>query len=297
MKPTSVQSLSLQKPLILKQNSTLKQAALAMKSRHVGSVLVSDGRGLLQGLFTDRDLALALAVDDLPASSSLGTAAPHRLIYVPEEATISDVIETMKKYGIRRVPVIKELHSGRQRCLGVISLDDLIRKNLISADEEAAILRTQLKTPKTRQQKMKIKNIFHSQDHREQSYYGFIKHIETRTGLNSAQAKSLAQNILAALMRRVPAKAGKNLLSQLPYQLQMPLIGEVSPADRSVTAKYLLNQIQRHYTVKEDKARKLLQGFWKGLSDSISPGEMQTLTRQLPRDMQQLFVKTKRVMM
>lgn len=289
MNPVSVQSLPLHRPVILKKNDTLKQAAQAMRHNAVGSVLVSDGKGVLRGLFTDRDLALALGLEKNRTSASLGSSTTTSLIYVSENATLPEVIAVMKKYGIRRVPVVKSLHSGRQRCLGIITLDDLVRNNLITLKEEQEILNKQLKTPQAPRERNRARNIFRVQDQRNQSLHLFLKNIERETGMNATDAKSLSVHVLSYLCRRLPAKAGHNLISQLPYEIQVQLESDITPADRAATGGGLVRQLQKRYKVDEETALALLQGFWTGLESSVSVGEMRNLSRQLPKDLGTVF--------
>lgn len=289
MNPVNVLSLPLHRPVILKKNDTLKQAAQAMRHNEVGSVLVSDGKGVLRGLFTDRDLALALGLEKNRPSASLGKSTQTPLIYVSENATLPEVIAVMQRYGIRRVPVVKSTHGGRQRCLGIISLDDLVRDNLISLEDEKTILRNQLKTARPARTRGRVKNIFRVQDQRNQSLHLFLKNIERETAMNPADAKSLSVHMLGFICRRLPAKAGHNLVSQLPFELQVQLTSEISPAERSATAKSLNKQIQKRYHVDEETAGALMQGFWTGLESSISAGEIRILSRQLPKDLMDIF--------
>jgi IMP dehydrogenase len=295
MEPVSVQSLPLHRPVILNKSNTLKQAARAMEHNQVGSVLVSDGRGVLRGLFTDRDLALALGLENVQTSTPLATATHTPLLYVSEDASLSDVTRLMGQFGVRRVPVVKLLSNGRQKCIGIITLDDLIKNNLITMKEEIQILRNQLKTPKELMARSHMKNIFHSQDHKEQSFHLFLKNIEVATGLNRPSAKSFTIHVLDTLLRRIPLKARKSLVSQLPYELQMQLIPNAPVGaleDRSITAKGLLGQIKKRYKVDSEGAAHLLHGFWQGLEKSVSEGELKTLLRQVPKEFTFLFMET-----
>lgn len=290
MKPQSARTLPLHKPIILESKSTLKQAALAMKNNGIGSILVSDGHGLLKGLFTDRDLAFTMAIAGKNTSTPLEEVTKQRLIYVTDTATLDDVVQTMQQYAIRRIPVVHMRPNGRQRCLGVISFDDLVRERLIDAKDEARILKAQIANKSERLAQRRVKSIFHSQDNKEQSYHHFIKTIASHTDLNSTQAHQLSVDLLTLLLRRMSSKAGKGLLSQLPYELQMQLMSQISSPDRSIGSKIFVSHIQKRFHCNEDSARDLLRNFWEGLSASLSAGEMRGLTRELPRDINSLFV-------
>ncbi len=292
MKDIGVQSLPLHKPIILEKSHTLKEAALAMKRNSVGSVLVSDGEGSLKGIFTDRDLALSLALGNQAPTALLEDATQGRLVYVTDNATLKDVVNTMIKHAIRRVPVVHLRANGKQRCLGVISLDDLVKEKLIDLSEEAKILKSQLPSPREKLGKGRIKSIFHSQGRKEQSYYTFLKTVESQTTLKKGQAQNLVDQVLPLILRRLPEKAGQNFLSQLPHEIQMQMSSYISPSDRSVTGKLVLSQMKKAFHVDEDEAQFLLSGFWRSLENSISSGEMRNLGRELPKDFMNLFTET-----
>lgn len=280
----SVRSLPLHKPIILQKGHSLYQAAMAMNRNQVGSVIVSDGHGALQGLFTDRDLALTLALNNMPSSVPLSEATHHSLIYAAETATLQDVISLMKKHSIRRVPIVKECANGKQKCLGIITLDDLIKERLIDPKDETQILKSQLRTSKEKIGKGNVKSIFHSQGHKDQSFFKFIKTVESYTNLNRARARDLTVEILTLILKRVPTKPGTNLLSQLPNKLQMQLLSQVSAADRSITGKLMLSQIQKKFSIKPAEAAALLQSFWRSLAQTVSLGEIRKIERELPKD-------------
>lgn len=289
MKTLNVQSLPLHKPIILKKDKSLRQAALAMNRNNVGSVIVSDGHGSLRGLFTDRDLALALALKNMRASVPLSDITEHPLIYVNETASLETVVALMKKHSIRRIPVVHLRHNGRQTCLGIITLDDLIKEGLIDKKDEIQILRSQLRSSKEKYTGSKIKSIFHTQGQREHSMFSFLKIISDSTNLSREKSQKLMRQTLTLILRRVPQKSGSNLLSQLPYELQMLLLNEISPADRSVTAKSILEQTQKRLKVTPSQARALLQSFWRALAQTVSAGEIRKIERDLPREITELL--------
>lgn len=294
MKEIGVQSLPLHKPIILKKDRTLKQAAQAMKSNNVGSILVSDGEGIIKGLFTDRDLALTLALEKRSPTALLENATYGSLIYLSENATLKDVVNTMIKFSIRRVPIVHMRSNGKQRCLGIVTLDDLVKRQLIDITEESRILKSQLPTPNAKVGRARMKNIFHSQGRIEHSYHSFMKNIESQTSLNRGKAQILTLQVLTMLLRRLPEKQGKNLLSQFPHELQMQLLTYISPADKTIGGKLMLSQVEKNLRVKSDEAKFLLERFWASLEESLSPGEIKSLSRQLPKDFMDLFMESAR---
>lgn len=284
----NVQALPLHKPIILKKDCSLRQAALAMKRKQVGSVLVTDGKGELRGLFTDRDLALSLALLN-KSSDTLGNVAHHALVYVDETATLEDVVNLMKECGIRRVPVVRESANSKKKCLGIITLDDLIRERLIGAEDEVSIIKSQIQVPKKKLGRRHLQTILHSQGRREHSLATFMKNIESHTGLNKGKAKILTSDVLTFLLHRVGTRTGRNLLSQLPQELRSHLEDEVSSPDHSLTGKLLLEHLQKRLAMKPEEVKAVLKTFWSAVGDSVSAGELGALTRELPRDINRIL--------
>ncbi len=291
MKDIDVQSLPLHKPIILKKDNTLKEAAKAMKSNNVGSVLVSDGNGVLKGLFTDRDLALSLALENKSALEKLEKAPLDPLIYVSEQSTLKDVINTMIKFSIRRIPVVHMRSNGRHRCLGIITLDDLVKNKLIDSAEEARILQSQLRLPREKVGRGRARGLFQSQGRRQHSYHTFLKNVELQTTLNKGKAHLLTNQALMMILKRLPPKSGQNLLAQLPHELQMQMMSYISPADRTVSSKIVVSNIKKTLNVSEDEAKFFLSRFWVALETSLSKGEMNILGRELPKDFAQVFTQ------
>jgi IMP dehydrogenase len=294
MRDIGVQSLPLHKPVILRKDRTLKEAARAMRSNNVGSVLVSDGDGMLKGLFTDRDLALTLALENNPPTTRLEDATPGRIIYVSESSTLKDVVNTMIRFSIRRVPVVHMRPNGKQRCLGIITLDDLVKNKLIDLSDESRILKSQLPTPREKTGRGHLKSIFHSQGRKDQSYHTFMKTMEGQTSLNRTKSQILTTQVMTMILRRLPETQGQHLLAQLPYELQMQLLSNITPADRTVSGKLVLSQIQKTLRVDESEAKFLLERFWASLEESLSSGEIRNLSRELPKDFMSLFLESAR---
>jgi CBS domain-containing protein len=106
----------------------LIDAARAMRNAHVGCLVVVDetpeGR-LVAGMLTDRDIVTAVVARDVdPGTLRVGDVMTEDVVSVREEDSIHDVLATMQRRRIRRVPVT----GAQQRLVGVISTDDLLRQ-------------------------------------------------------------------------------------------------------------------------------------------------------------------------
>ena len=102
-------------------DASAASAARLMKERAIGDVLVCEGDHL-EGIVTDRDLAVRVLADDQPRSDR-----PLREICSPAVATvrpddaIERAVELMKERAVRRLPVCE----ADGRLVGVVSIGDL----------------------------------------------------------------------------------------------------------------------------------------------------------------------------
>jgi signal-transduction protein with cAMP-binding, CBS, and nucleotidyltransferase domain len=109
------------------RSTVLDEAARLMRSEHVGSLVVVEetpqGR-VAVGMLTDRDIVTAVVARDVQASTlRVGDVAGDDLVSVREGDSLSDVLATMLRRRVRRLPV-----TGPQQVLvGLISADDLLR--------------------------------------------------------------------------------------------------------------------------------------------------------------------------
>jgi CBS domain-containing protein len=120
MKVANVMTLD---PAYTSPDATLAVAAALMRQADCGFLPVVSG-GRLRGVVTDRDLLMKLAWRDEPASSfTVSEVMTHAVVTCTPFDKVAAVLETMRTYGVRRLPVTG---FGR-RLLGVISLTDIAR--------------------------------------------------------------------------------------------------------------------------------------------------------------------------
>jgi len=107
--------------------TTALDAARLMRQQHVGDLVVVDDpqhEGVPLGIVTDRDLAVEILGNGLdPATTRVGSLMRTPIVIADESEDSSQVIERMRKHGVRRVPVVN--HDGQS--VGIITLDDLLR--------------------------------------------------------------------------------------------------------------------------------------------------------------------------
>jgi CBS domain-containing protein len=102
-------------------DETVQAAAQAMRSRHVGAVVVvAEGRPV--GIVTDRDLALRLVADGHPATTPVRELMTEDPVTCHVEDTLDAAIAAIRRHGVRRLPILDD----HQQLVGLVAIDDLL---------------------------------------------------------------------------------------------------------------------------------------------------------------------------
>jgi len=101
---------------------TLEAVALQMQKHNVGMVVVVEDRRPV-GIVTDRDLALALAVQGAPPHAPVEGVMTRKVLAIPDEMDVFAATRFIRECGVRRLPIVDR----DDRLVGVVTLDDLVR--------------------------------------------------------------------------------------------------------------------------------------------------------------------------
>jgi len=97
-----------------------------MRENHVGCLVVVDeveGKRIVVGLLTDRDIVTAVVASDLnPATLRVEDVMATDLVTAREDDSLIDLMQTMRRKGVRRIPVV----GTQDELLGVVTLDDVL---------------------------------------------------------------------------------------------------------------------------------------------------------------------------
>ena len=117
-------------PATLDVMSTAADAALMMRERGIGDVLVTDG-DQLRGIVTDRDIVVrAVAENRNPVGVTVGEICSDDVTTLTPNDSVSDAVKLMSARALRRLPVVED---GRP--VGIVSLGDLA----VEQDRESAL--------------------------------------------------------------------------------------------------------------------------------------------------------------
>lgn len=105
-------------------NTTLEAAAIMMWDNDCGAIPIIDETYRPVGMVTDRDIAMAAALNHKPLwELRAGDISGHRETYtcIPDD-DIKSALNQMRTHKVRRLPVVNNL--GQLQ--GILSIDDII---------------------------------------------------------------------------------------------------------------------------------------------------------------------------
>jgi len=112
-------------PACCTPNTTLDEVAKLMAQNDCGEIPVVDVGDTVVGVVTDRDIVCRVVAEGKnPIAYTAETCMSQPAVTVHTDAPIDEVVATMEKHQIRRVPVVDE----RDCCVGIISQADVAWK-------------------------------------------------------------------------------------------------------------------------------------------------------------------------
>jgi CBS domain-containing protein len=120
-------------------DQTVLEVATLMVEHNVGAVpVLSDGN--LAGIFSERDLMIRVVVGGKdPARTKVSQVMTDDPLTVAPNDSLETCMTLMKRHGFRHLPVC----AGRE-LKGVISLRDILLRNLDEKDDEVRMMRAYL---------------------------------------------------------------------------------------------------------------------------------------------------------
>lgn len=121
--------------------ASLADAAAIMREQHVGALVVINGDKRPIGILTDRDIVVGVLADPAARRADLAVkdVVTSEPIVALENEDSRDVLNRMRRHGIRRMPVVD--HRGV--VTGIFSLDDALRAIAEELESVALLLRAE----------------------------------------------------------------------------------------------------------------------------------------------------------
>jgi CBS domain-containing protein len=109
-------------PACCTPNTPLDEVAKLMAQNDCGEIPVIDPGDRIIGVVTDRDIVCRVVAEGKnPMAYTAETCMSEPVVTVSVDAPLEDVVSTMEKHQIRRVPVVDE----KESCVGMIAQGDI----------------------------------------------------------------------------------------------------------------------------------------------------------------------------
>jgi len=115
-----VKELMHKEPVTILMTASIYDAALMMKERNVGTVIVVDNGHHLKGIVTDRDIALSVADAKNLKKVNVSDIMSKNIKTIRSSDDIATALKIMKEENVRRLPV-----KDNGKLVGILSSADL----------------------------------------------------------------------------------------------------------------------------------------------------------------------------
>lgn len=272
------------KIVVLHEEQTAYQAARAMCENNIGCVVVVDNKGHMTGLLTDRDIACGLATINKSIDTPISEFMSKGLVKADERAKVSDIVEMMKKHGIRRIPIIKRFQKV-EKCVGLVTLDDLLASNRITPEDVATITKSQIRRRERRRGLRPTEQV----PDEASDFTNLLNKVAERTGLNLPAAETLTDSLLSLVVRRLNFTVAGRLIELLPKRLQERLLDLPAGPDLFITPDLIREAVTSSFDVSPSDASKLINNLWLAISETVDADQIEQVTEQFPDEIRSLL--------
>jgi len=105
----------------VRRDTLVEKAAAQLRERRIGSVVVVDGRGRLEGVLTSTDFVDIVAKSQPKAETTVERYMTEKVVTTGPQNPIQDAADKMTTYGIRHLPVVDD----DDTVIGMLSSTDL----------------------------------------------------------------------------------------------------------------------------------------------------------------------------
>lgn len=276
------------KIVVLDHHTPVHQAARVMRENGIGSVMVSDHQGHIVGMITDRDLVIRVLAEIRGEDTPLSAVMTPHLVSLDQSADLESVIGLMIQKRVRRIPILEKTSKGGQKCIGMVTLDDLMASQAIDFDSLMRIVRAQIPN-----QPVGIHLVPSSGEEARNELNLFLQKISDRINpkaeFKPGQVEKVTELVISAIVRRLHHTGARHLILQLPQLLQDELIHLERGPDASMTVIRIVSDLVHEFGLDEATAYLVLIRIGMVLEEWIQPKELEHIKAQLPLDLRALF--------
>ena len=138
-RPLSEPLRSRKAPLTLPPGTTAREACLRMRERAADAALVTDGSGLLPGIFTGRDAVRRVLAEGRDANRATLAEVMTRdpAVVLPPRSAAMEALRTIRDGGFEHVPLVDD-----GRAVGLVSHGDFLGPEQTRLEEETRTFET-----------------------------------------------------------------------------------------------------------------------------------------------------------
>ena len=128
--------------ITVNSGASLLDVAKTLREHSIGCIVVSDGKGGVAGIISERDLVRAIADSggDI-LKSPVSRIMTKKVVTCRESDTIHTIMAAMTDGRYRHMPVVED-----GKLVGLISIRDVVRLRIAEAELEAAAMRDYIAT-------------------------------------------------------------------------------------------------------------------------------------------------------
>lgn len=272
--------------LVLHRDTSAATAARALHENGFGSAVISDRHGHMVGIVTDRDLTCSVLAFGLSPETPIAEVMTSQVIAASPTTRLDEVATMMEVNGVRRIPIVQKEDTGKERCLGMVTLDDLLScEALKDCESLARIVRSQItRSPPS------MPRSGRKEDRREQVINHFYKCMCRHMKLPRETCERLTFFLLKRIVQRLPYTEADHFIAQLPSLIQEDLRSLPAGPDRDITADTILNEVVAGFQLEKRAAYEGMHSFWRGLMEVVDHGLLLRLENWLPIELRRVFV-------
>lgn len=113
------------------------EAVRLLNDRRIGAVVVTDEKGAVAGILSERDIVRRLdgKLEDLLATP-VADIMTRTVITCGRDNSVSQLMEQMTRYRIRHIPIVED-----GALVGIVSIGDVVKRKIEETEQEALALR------------------------------------------------------------------------------------------------------------------------------------------------------------
>ena len=202
------------------------------------------------------------------------------ILTVDKSASIGDAAKIMEVNGVRRIPVIEKTENGRDRCIGMVSLDDLVASESVGTNLLSRIVKTQIL-----RRFQNVRAPYTDENHIEQTFNRFNKTMAAKMNVPKATAERITFHLLKELVRRLPYTEAAHFIAQLPSLIHEDLFNLPAGPDLNVNEESIVKDLMKGFQLNRTDALDVAKHFWAGLEAVMDPIILDHVLDQFPADM------------